>query len=281
VRIAAALQFVLLLAGAIAFLWQSDLLPLAESIVWLAGLTIGLWSVGQALQGRLMLLDLLLIDAAALATASAALGLGSLHLVCKPLALLLAMALAAERARGPGRSGRFAAWLLAALAASLAGDVLLMLAPRYFVPGLVSFLLAHLAYIRLFSLGVGFMPRRRPLAITLAVGIAMYAFLWWGGLPAALRLPVGIYMLVIACMAAQALGRAAELRNAPAFGVAVGACLFMLSDALLATNRFVLPLPLASLWVLASYYAAQILIVRQVQPVAAERTAPSIRLQAT
>ncbi|HEY2254922.1 MAG TPA: sterol desaturase family protein, partial [Variovorax sp.] len=119
VRIAAALQFVLLLAGAIAFLWQSDLLPLAESIVWLAGLTIGLWSVGQALQGRLMLLDLLLVDAAALATASAALGLGSLHLVCKPLALLLAMALAAERARGPGRSGRFAAWLLAALAASL------------------------------------------------------------------------------------------------------------------------------------------------------------------
>jgi uncharacterized membrane protein YhhN len=48
--------------------------------------------------------------------------------------------------------------------------------------------------------------------------------------------------------------------------VAVGACFFMLSDSLLATNRFVSPLPLASLWVLATYYAAQILIVRHTRP---------------
>jgi alkylglycerol monooxygenase len=43
--------------------------------------------------------------------------------------------------------------------------------------------------------------------------------------------------------------------------VAVGACCFMLSDSLLATNKFVAPLPLASFWVLTSYYAAQVLIV--------------------
>jgi alkylglycerol monooxygenase len=49
----------------------------------------------------------------------------------------------------------------------------------------------------------------------------------------------------------------------------VGACFFMLSDALLATNRFVAPLPLASLWVLATYYAAQVLIVRYVRRPAA------------
>ncbi|WP_341890481.1 lysoplasmalogenase family protein, partial [Variovorax sp. YR752] len=47
--------------------------------------------------------------------------------------------------------------------------------------------------------------------------------------------------------------------------VAVGACFFMLSDALLAINRFVSPLPLASLWVLATYYAAQMLIVRHIR----------------
>ena len=47
--------------------------------------------------------------------------------------------------------------------------------------------------------------------------------------------------------------------------MAVGACFFMLSDALLAINRFVSPLPLASLWVLSTYYVAQMLIVRHVR----------------
>jgi uncharacterized membrane protein YhhN len=42
----------------------------------------------------------------------------------------------------------------------------------------------------------------------------------------------------------------------------VGAGFFMLSDTLLALNKFVTPLPLAPLWVLATYYAAQVLIVR-------------------
>jgi hypothetical protein len=43
--------------------------------------------------------------------------------------------------------------------------------------------------------------------------------------------------------------------------VALGACFFMLSDSLLATNRFVQPLPLAQVGVLATYYAAQAFIV--------------------
>ena len=151
------------------------------------------------------------------------------------------------------------------LVASLAGDVLLMW-PQFFVPGLVCFLLAHLAYIALFSSGVGLFPWRRALAPTLAIGVLMYVFLWWGGLPSGLRVPVGIYVVVIACMAAQALGRAAVIANTSARRVAAGACLFMLSDALLATNRFVSPLPVASLWVLASYYAAQWFIAANVRP---------------
>jgi uncharacterized membrane protein YhhN len=44
--------------------------------------------------------------------------------------------------------------------------------------------------------------------------------------------------------------------------VAWGSVLFMLSDALLALDKFVSPLPLAGLWVLASYYLAQVLIVQ-------------------
>ena len=90
----------------------------------------------------------------------------------------------------------------------------------------------------------------------------MYVFLWAGGLPAALRLPVAAYVAVIALMAAQALGRASVLRTPASVGVAAGACVFMLSDSVLATNRFVVAVPLGQFWVLATYYVAQFLIVR-------------------
>jgi uncharacterized membrane protein YhhN len=73
---------------------------------------------------------------------------------------------------------------------------------------------------------------------------------------------VAAYVLVIALMAAQAIGRATVLGDKPAVWVAVGAGFFMLSDTLLALNKFVSPLPLAPLWVLSTYYVAQVLIVR-------------------
>lgn len=261
----AGLQFLALLAGVTVFLWYSDAVPLPQAAVWLAALTAGLWAVGAVLQGRLSVTEVLLVEAAALATASAALGIDWLHLLFKPLALAIAIAFAARRAqRQPGGIARFDALLLTGLVFSLAGDVLLMGPANLFVPGLVCFLLAHLMYIALFRIGVGLFPRPRALAATLLIGAGMYAFLWQGGLPVALRIPVGFYVVVIACMAAQAIGRAAVLRSSDpaALWVAVGACFFMLSDALLAINRFVSPLPLASLWVLATYYTAQMLIVR-------------------
>ena len=43
-----------------------------------------------------------------------------------------------------------------------------------------------------------------------------------------------------------------------------GAGVFMLSDSLIAINKFLQPVPLAPLWILASYYAAQTLIVHNV-----------------
>ena len=89
----------------------------------------------------------------------------------------------------------------------------------------------------------------------------MYVVLWAGGLPAGLRAPVAAYVLAIALMVSQALGRAAVWRDASAWRVALGALCFMLSDTLLATDRFLTPLPGRDLWVLASYYAAQCLIV--------------------
>jgi sterol desaturase/sphingolipid hydroxylase (fatty acid hydroxylase superfamily)/uncharacterized membrane protein YhhN len=251
-----ALQFGLMLAGSVLFLWHADTLALAPAVVWLAALTTGLWCTGAVLQGRLSVSEVLLIEAAALSTACAALGLLELHRVFKPLAMVLALLWVL-------RSGtlKSSTLLLLALAASLAGDVFLML-PGYFIPGLVSFLCAHLAYIALFKRGQAWFPSRRALALTLGFGAVMYAVLWFGGLPAGLRGPVAAYVLVIALMAAQAIGRATVLRTRAAVFVAIGSAFFMLSDTLLALNKFVTPLPLSALWVLSTYYAAQVLIVR-------------------
>ena len=267
----AGLNFLLLLGGVLVFLWHAERMPLGLAAVWFSALTASLWAVGAVTQARVTVAEAVLIQAAALATATSAAGLPDLYRIVKPLPMLIAIFLVATHdplALGNGAkeskirsvvpSGRL--WLLAALAGSLAGDVLLLF-PGWFVPGLVAFLLAHLAYLMLLRQGVGWFPSRRALAGTLGVGAAMYAFLWTGGLPTGLRVPVAAYVAVIALMAAQAIGRATVMRDTAAWTVAVGAAFFMLSDSLLATNKFAMPLPLASFWVLTSYYAAQVLIV--------------------
>jgi alkylglycerol monooxygenase len=76
---------------------------------------------------------------------------------------------------------------------------------------------------------------------------------------------VAAYVLVISLMAAQAIGRATVQGDTAARWVAVGACVFMVSDSLIAINKFVAPVALSSLWILATYYAAQLLIVHNMR----------------
>jgi uncharacterized membrane protein YhhN len=209
------------------------------------------------------MLDVLLVEAAALATATSAQGWMAAHQVLKPLALLLAIVVVATRS-GWLRQRAFDLTLLAALLLCLAGDVLLML-PGLFIPGLVAFLLAHLCYLALFRQGVRWFASRTALASTLGAAAGMYAALF-PFLGPVLKVAVAAYALVIALMAAQAIGRATLLRDPAATAVAIGAVFFMLSDGLLAINRFAHPLPMAQFWVLATYYAAQVLIVRNARP---------------
>jgi sterol desaturase/sphingolipid hydroxylase (fatty acid hydroxylase superfamily)/uncharacterized membrane protein YhhN len=268
-----AVQFALLLAGVATFLWHADAMPLQRSVVWLAALAAGLWAVNGVMEGRLSILEVLLVESAVLATATGAEGFVELHRVFKPLTMVLAIALVSGRLPQRAPTSRFAWLLIAALAFSLAGDCFLMV-PGFFIPGLVAFLIAHLFYIALFKRGASWFPRRWALVVTLGVGTAMYAFLF-PGLNAVLRGAVAAYVVVIALMAAQALGRAAVLKDRASMCVAIGAVFFMVSDSLLATNKFAMPLPMAQFWVLATYYVAQILIACNASPAAMPRAAQS------
>lgn len=214
---------------------------------------------------RIALLEWTLITASALATLSS-LKLLDLHLVLKPMPMAIAMVFVATRAMAAGGIARNDALLLAALLFSLGGDVFLMLPGDYFIPGLASFLVAHLFYIVLFRQQAPWFASRSGLAVVLAFGAGMYAVLWSHLPNVVLAAAVGAYVTVISLMASQAIGRAKTLATRDARWVAVGTCVFMASDSLIAVHKFLTPIALESLWILLTYFVAQFLIVHFMGP---------------
>lgn len=172
------------------------------------------------------------------------------HLFCPPLAnatkplLMPALALAVAPAAPP--------LLLGALAASCAGDTLLLAGSDgpAFLAGMGAFAVAHGCYITLFR-RTG--TRRAPAAWA-------YVPLWggtvaalWPGLAPDMRGPVAAYSLLLVGTAATA------LRHSPRAGL--GGALFLLSDTLIATDVAGWPqLPAKEVWVMATYLAAQYLL---------------------
>lgn len=188
----------------------------------------------------------------AIASAPWALALPLLNFVFKPLATIAVIAYAWRRGHETPLLRR---WVLAGLVASLAGDIALLWPQQGFLPGLVSFLLAHLAYLWAFTRLEPFAADKAPFVFYAVVAGGILALLW-PGVPGALRVPVVAYVVCLASMAAQSavLWRAGQSRGAV---LALGGALFVASDGLLATNKFAGPLPLSSLWILATYWSAQ------------------------
>ncbi|MDH4130919.1 MAG: lysoplasmalogenase [Gemmatimonadota bacterium] len=174
----------------------------------------------------------------------------------KPLTttLLLLLAAFSPSAHGP----RYQLFVVVGLACSLAGDVFLMLPRDRFLPGLASFLLAHLAYVAAFSSGVPFDTAPLLFLPLVAVAIPLLRLLW----PSLgrLRLPVLLYAATILVMVWRAWARPLALPSVGAAIAAVGATLFMVSDAILALNRFHRHFRSAQTLIMATYVAAQALI---------------------
>jgi len=180
--------------------------------------------------------------------------------VFKPLTTALLILLAAIL---PGQAAaRYRRAILAGLFCSLWGDVFLMLPSDRFVAGLASFLVAHLCYIRAFTIPAGF-RRSVRIAVPFALYYVLLLALLWPRL-GDLRVAVAVYGAVLATMGWQAAERWAATRTAPAAGAAAGAVLFLASDSVLAVDRFVAPFQASRLVVMTTYIAAQWLIARSV-----------------
>jgi uncharacterized membrane protein YhhN len=159
---------------------------------------------------------------------------------------------------------------LAALFFCWLGDVLLMLQRDeiFFIAGLLAFLTGHVLYsicYRTFrSNGTGLTgPQRIRFSFPiLLAGTGLVTIL----LPhlGSLQIPVLVYALVITLMAMQALFRYGRTNSKSFTLVFAGAISFMLSDSLLAINKFMQPLPLAGLAIMFTYILAQYLIVEGV-----------------
>ncbi len=147
--------------------------------------------------------------------------------------------------------------IIAGLIFSLAGDVFLMLPSDQFIAGLVSFLIAHIFYILAFVLDAGGAAVWWILPFLL-YGAIIYSYL--APHVGKLRLPVIIYMLAILVMAWQALGRWLALGDMGGLLAFAGALLFVVSDSILALNRFRQPFRLARTLTMSTYYTAQWLI---------------------
>ncbi len=183
----------------------------------------------------------------------------------KPLTtiLIITAALAATHADASYR------WLIVVgLVFSLSGDVFLMLPeePRsFFIPGLVVFLIAHLFYIVAFSLGVPWTASDLPLAIPFLIfGVGCAAYLWKHLGP--MKAPVAAYIVVILVMGWRSAVRIGEPDIATAGAVlgCVGAVLFIVSDLILAINRFTKPFAAARATNLTTYWGGQLLIALSV-----------------
>ncbi len=186
-----------------------------------------------------------------------------LELVLKPIPVMMLAAVLWRRSRG----GASATLIALGLVASALGDVLLAWSEEAFIGGLVAFLVGHVLYLSAFVM----QEKSRSL-----VRLVPFA-LWSTGVVAVLypklgdlTVPVGIYVAVITAM----VWRASAMWGRVASGGAavLGASLFVVSDSLLAFDKFGDSFPLAHLAVMLTYWAGQLWIARSALPPALVRS---------
>ena len=160
-------------------------------------------------------------------------------------------------------------WFGLGLILSLTGDVLLMLSlERFFLFGLVAFLLAHLSYVIGFNIPLPeFSLWGIVFAVMVSLGGARVIRRIVDALPsrgqARMRMPIIVYSTVISIMLLSAMMKLMDLTwNAnAALLVSGGAFLFYISDIILAWNKFVAPIQHGRIYNIAAYHLGQIMLI--------------------
>jgi len=153
-------------------------------------------------------------------------------------------------------SGSRGKLLFASLLFCAAADIALELAAgKYFVAGLGLFLVAHILFIITFSRDFTFQKSKIPVIVLLIVYSKMMAFVLTPYLKE-MAIPVYVYMTALTLV-----GIFASLRAAKNDFTLYGAISFIVSDSIIAINKFMMPVPAADYIIMITYYLALFLIV--------------------
>ncbi len=165
---------------------------------------------------------------------------------------VLFLSICAWRAGGSGLSFVPVALLLSSMG-DLAGDL------HAFLWQIGLFAAAHTAYI------AAFCRRRRPTrgAVIFVVMLALAAAALAGYFISHVgdsteKICIRIYIAVITCMCATAALQQSSYRAL----YAAAALVFIFSDACIAWNKYIEPIPHAAVWIMSTYFAAQYTIAR-------------------
>ncbi len=185
--------------------------------------------------------------------------------IAKPATLLLLIGWTLQVSNWQGHM----LWFGLGLCASLLGDIALMLSPRFFMVGMGSFLLAHIAYL------VGFNQQPAPFSIGVGLTAVLVGLVASVVLriirPGIIRAPHGkrfltavtLYGATLTFMLLSALITLfrPEWQLLHAGFAALGAILFFTSDSLLAYDRFVRKLKHGQSYVHLTYHTGQACLI--------------------
>jgi len=186
-----------------------------------------------------------------------------LALVIKGLIIPVLMVLYYSLARFKMNS--FHRFILVALFFSWVGDVTLQLqaySDNFFMIGLIGFLITQVIYLVLFFSTKGdnvLFFNKIWLAIPVLLFGAGIFWVFYDGL-GDMMIPVLVYTVVILTMLLGAINRKEKVNQLSYSLVLIGAVLFILSDSILAVNKFAYQVPLYRLANMSTYITAQYLI---------------------
>lgn len=154
---------------------------------------------------------------------------------------------------------------------SLLGDVFLIFQEQnslFFIGGLVSFLAAHISYILYYlrssePVATKKLKNKNSFVLLMIIYGVIFYLLLYNNL-GALKVPVFIYTTVLISMNIFALNRYGKVNGKSFKLIMIGALCFALSDSLLALNKFLEPIPVSGVLILATYAAAQYFITKGV-----------------
>ena len=176
-------------------------------------------------------------------------------LVFKPLSLILIILITIVY---QPIDSSYKIFIVSGLVFSLVGDTFLIYPKKHFKKGLITFLIGHICFTIAFIVSSGFSFTFWIFLPILIIGIHFLRSIF--PFSDKIKIPIIIYVIIIAIMGWMAMER---LNCIPTLGTllaAIGAVLFMISDAVLALNKFRKPFFRAELIILSTYFTAQWLL---------------------